>query len=98
MGGHGTAAAIGATFASYGWNEALTRIGSACTDLLVAFGVASIEIPLVLKYALHLRVLSATGVAFWFFMVLIMPGGTVASWHYCFLVQSAGWRGIEIIN
>lgn len=42
--------------------QTTSRIGSMCTDLLVAFGVASIKLSVIVKYALPLVVLIVCGV------------------------------------
>lgn len=52
--------------------QIITHIGSSSTDYLVAFGVASINISVVLKYWLPIVVLSILGLIFvtvWFFVV-----------------------------
>lgn len=42
----------------------ITRIGSTCTDYLVAFGIASIKLPVVIKYAVPLIILFVLGILF----------------------------------
>jgi len=42
----------------------INRIGSTCTDYLVAFGVASIQVPIVIKYAVPLIILFTLGIVF----------------------------------
>ncbi|MEL7646887.1 MAG: sodium/glutamate symporter [Sedimentibacter sp.] len=50
----------------------ITRIGSTCTDYLVGFGVASIQLGIVVKYAIPLIILFALGIAYNIFMVLFL--------------------------
>ena len=50
----------------------ITHIGSGCTDFLVAFGIASININVVIEYALPIILLSLLGFAFtilWFYCI-----------------------------
>ena len=52
--------------------KTVTHIGSSCTDFLVAFGVASINISIVIDYALHIIILSILGFIFvtlWFLYI-----------------------------
>lgn len=76
-----------------------TRISSACTDLLVAFGVASIKIPLVLKYALPLSVLFAAGIAYCFFMVLFVGPRMYKEYWFEKSMYTFGWStGVTAIG
>ena len=53
-------------------SRVITRIGSAATDYLVFFGVASIKLTVVLQYALPLALLSIFGIALCFFTLFYM--------------------------
>lgn len=46
--------------------KTLTRISGTCTDLLVAFGIASIKLPVVIKYAMPLTLLFIFGLVYCF--------------------------------
>lgn len=50
-------------------SEIITRLGSATTDFLVFFGVASIKITVIIKYALPFSLLILTGLALVFFVL-----------------------------
>lgn len=50
----------------------ITRLSSTFTDYLVGFGIASIQISVVVKYAVPLAVLFACGIAFNIFLVLVL--------------------------
>ncbi|MFM1651078.1 sodium/glutamate symporter [Brevibacillus sp. B_LB10_24] len=52
--------------------KTMNRISGTCTDLLVAFGVASIKLPVVVKYALPLALLFVFGVVFCLFFFIWM--------------------------
>jgi len=50
----------------------ITRMGSSITDYLVAFGIASIKLSIVIKYAVPLLIMASLGVSFaWFFLFFI---------------------------
>ena len=49
--------------------QVITRMGSSVTDYLVAFGIASIKISVVVKFALPLAILAVLGVAVSFFFL-----------------------------
>lgn len=58
-----------------------TRISGTCTDFLVFFGVASIKIPVVVKYAGPLLILMVTGIAVvWFVLRILGPCMNRDSW------------------
>lgn len=46
----------------------LTRISGTCTDLLVAFGIAAIKLPVVIKYAVPLALLFIFGIIYCIFV------------------------------
>lgn len=50
----------------------ITRIGSSVTDYLVAFGVASIKISIVIKYAAPILIMVLIGIAWSVFYVLVV--------------------------
>ena len=50
----------------------ITRIGSSVTDYLVAFGVATIRISIVVKYATPIVILTVLGIAWGAFLVLVV--------------------------
>ena len=50
----------------------ITRIGSSITDYLVAFGIASIKISVVVNFAIPLLILVLVGISFsWFYLFVI---------------------------
>ncbi|MEG1931686.1 MAG: sodium/glutamate symporter, partial [Pygmaiobacter sp.] len=58
-----------------------TRISGTCTDFLVFFGVASIKIPVIIKYAGPLLVLLLLGIAIvWFVLRILGPCMIRDSW------------------
>lgn len=59
----------GIGFAPYIDRKVITRIGSSVTDYLVAFGVASIKISIVLKYAIPIVIFCVLGILWNLFMV-----------------------------
>lgn len=52
--------------------QIITRMGSSITDYLVAFGIASIKIPVVVKFALPLLILAVVGVSFSMFYLFFV--------------------------
>jgi ESS family glutamate:Na+ symporter len=50
----------------------VTRIGSSITDYLVAFGIASIEVSVVVDFAVPLLILTVLGVAFSLFFLFVV--------------------------
>lgn len=59
----------------------VNRLGSAATDYLVFFGVASIKLPVVMEYALPLGLLMISGILVVIFMLRIMgPAMNNESW------------------
>lgn len=77
----------------------ITRIGSTCTDYLVGFGVASIKLGIVVKYAVPLIILFILGIAFNVFMVLFLaPRMFKKSWFEKG-IYSFGWAsGVTAIG
>lgn len=71
--------------------QTTTRIGSMCTDLLVAFGVASIKLSVIVKYALPLIVLVVVGTAITLFITFYF--GRKLSKNYWFerTIFAWGW-------
>lgn len=62
-------------------SKIVDRIGSAATDYLVFFGVASIQLPVVASYWLPLTLLILSGIVVVFIiLMLIGPGMTYESW------------------
>jgi ESS family glutamate:Na+ symporter len=52
--------------------QVITRMGSSITDYLVAFGIASIKISVVIKYAVPLLVLTVLGIAYSLFYLFFV--------------------------
>lgn len=52
--------------------KVVTRIGSSVTDYLVAFGIATIKISIVVKYAVPIAILTVLGITWSAFMVLFV--------------------------
>jgi Na+/glutamate symporter len=62
-------------------DKIVNRLGSAATDYLVFFGVASIKLPVVVEYALPLGLLMLSGILIVVFMLRIMgPAMNNESW------------------
>ncbi len=58
--------------AEYVDKRIITRIGSSVTDYLVAFGVASIQISIVIKYAVPILIMLLLGLAYALFFVFVI--------------------------
>ncbi|MEK5232171.1 sodium/glutamate symporter [Lysinibacillus sp. FSL K6-0232] len=62
-------------------SKVVDRLGSAATDFLVFFGVASIKLPIILEYALPLGLLMLSGVVIVVVMLVIVgPAMNYESW------------------
>ena len=58
----------------------MSHFGSVFSDYLVTFGIASIEIPVVIEYALPLAIMSAFGVTFSAVMLWFVWSSHADSW------------------
>lgn len=62
-------------------SKVVDRLGSAATDFLVFFGVASIKLPVVVEYALPLGLLILSGVVIVVVMLIVIgPAMNYESW------------------
>ncbi|MEI2378673.1 sodium/glutamate symporter [Priestia sp. YIM B13446] len=62
-------------------SKVVDRLGSAATDFLVFFGVASIKLPIVVEYALPLGLLMLSGIAIVVVMLVVIgPAMNYESW------------------
>ncbi|HMM22006.1 MAG TPA: sodium/glutamate symporter [Selenomonadales bacterium] len=78
--------------AKYVDGDITNRIGSTCTDILVTFGIASIKISLVVKYALPLTVLILVGgVLYCTFMVFFVGPRMIKENWFEKSMFSFGW-------
>lgn len=71
--------------------KTMGRISSSCTDFLVAFGIASIKLNVVLEYALPLIVLVVTGIVLVYFFAIVIGRITMREYWFEKAIFCWGW-------
>lgn len=71
--------------------KVLGRFSGTFTDLLVAFGIGSIKLPVVVKYAMPLTILFIFGIAYCLFMFLYLAPRMLRQYWYEKALFTWGW-------
>lgn len=71
--------------------KVLSRLSGTFTDLLVAFGIGSIKLPVVIKYAVPLTILFVFGIVYCLFMFFYLAPRMLKSYWYEKALFTWGW-------